>query len=511
MTQDHKTANGISRRAALKLGAAGAGALAAFGAIPVRAKDAPIRVLLAPEPKIVPGQLRAGGSANVASCIYDWLFRLEGEDQKFTPSLAERAEHDGEFKTWTIALRPGVFFHNGTELSADDLIFTMNRHSDAAIGSPLKAVFTQIRTMEKVDKLTVRFALGQPDPDFLLKFLDKNAAILVHDYDYAGQGDAKPCGTGPFMVEEYVPSQYMRLKKNPRYFVAGLPKSDALEILFVSDPQTQMLSLEAGQGDIVRTLPFDLVAKYQKQAAISVQRLACGYFTPITMRCDQKPFDDVRVRRAMKLVVDRKQMLDNAAMGYGELANDDYVWPGFPYHAKLPVKPQDIAQAKRLLAEAGYPNGIDVEIVCESNRPPVRDVVLLYQQMAQAAGIRVKVKAVSSDIFYAQYFMKATVVCESWGHREALDLLAVSVRTGATWNEGHYSNPELDRLIEEATAEGGLEKRRALFGRIQTILSEDGPAVIPFFHNVFAASRADVKGFLLTQNWINDYRFVTRG
>lgn len=499
----------ITRRSMLKFSALGL----VTAVLPIYANaqnSKPITLLLAPDANIVPGQLRGGGSTNVASCVYDWLFRLEGKDQKFTYSLAEKSHHSDDFKTWDITLRKGVKFSNGTAATAKDLMFTMDRHRDDKLGSPLKDIFRHITNMTETDSHTVTFTLSRSDPDFLLKFLDKNAALLVHDYDYAASGNSAPCGTGPFTVEEYVPSQYMRLRKNPNYFIAGLPKTDTLEIRFVVDQQTQLLSLESGQGDIIRTVPFDQLRRYEAHNDVALTRLPCGYFTPISMRVDRKPFDDPRVRLAMKLVVNRQQMLDNAAYGYGEIADDDYIWSGFPYYKKRPAKEQDIEGAKRLLAEAGYPNGLDVEIVCEANRPPVMDVVLLYQQMARAANIRVNIQAVSTDIYYAKHFMKATVVCASWGHREALDLLSVSVQTDAVWNESRYSNPEMDKLIVEASAEGNIEKRQELMGRIQEILSKDGAAIIPFFHNVFAATRQDVVGFQLTENWINDYRHVTR-
>ena len=479
---------------------------------PALAQDAAgtLRVLLAPEARLVPGQLRAGGSANVASMIYDWLFRLEGNEQTFVHSLAESSSHSDDYKSWTIVVRKGVSFHHGTELTAKDVVFSIERHGRKEIGSPLANIFAHIESVTAADDHTVEVALSRPDPDFLLKFLDKNAAIIAHDYDYDNLGDSNPSGTGAFKVDEYVPSQYMRLSKNPDYFVEGLPKSDRIEIRFVSDVQTQMLSLEAGQADIVRSLPFDFFERYKDREDLTIHQVKSAYLTPITMRCDQPPFDDVRVRKAMKLVVDRQKMLEQAAFGLGVVANDDYVWSGFPWHSPQETKQRNVEEARRLLAEAGHPNGISVEIVCESNRPPVLETVLMYQQMAKEAGIDVKVNAVTTDIYYARYFMNAPVTCESWGHRDALDLLAVSVKTGAAWNAGRYSNARVDELLDLTSAEGDLEKRRALAGELQQILSEEGPAIVPFFHDSLAVSRAAVDGFVLTENWINDYRYAVR-
>lgn len=150
-----------------------------------------------------------------------------------------------------------------------------------------------------------------------------------------------------------------------------------------------------------------------------------------------------------------------------------------------------------------------MEIYCQSNRPPGMDVVLTYQEMAKPAGINVQIRGVTTDIFFAKYFTKVPCASTVWGHREnPLDLLAVGVKTGAAFNEGHYSNPDLDKMIDEAISEVDPVKRKGIFKRIQILLSEEGPAVLPFFFNVFAATRKGVEGFQMTRNWINDFRAV---
>lgn len=467
-----------------------------------------VRVLLTPDPKITPGTMTSGGAVNVASCIYDWLFRQEGQEQKFTNSLAESTQHSPDMTQWTFKLREKVKFHHGTEFTADDVIFTIKRLLDESVGSPLRMVFSHVNKIEKLGRYLVRFHLKSPDPDFLLKFLDKNAAILAQDYDYSKFGNTKPSGTGAFKVVQYTPGQRMVLERNPDYFVPGLPKSENLEIVFIQEVQTQVMTLASGQGDTIRALPFDFLMRYQNHPNLEIHRLSSAYFAPITVRCDEPPFNDNRVRQAMKLVVDRKRMLETVCLGYGEVANDDYVWSKNNWHNNIGLKDRDIDKAKELLAQAGYPKGIDLEIFCESNRPPCMDVVLTYQEMAKPAGINVQVRGVTSDIYYAKYFMKAPAVCDSWGHREPLDLLAVMVKTGAPWNHGRYSNPNLDKMIDEAMSEVDPIKRKEIFKRIQLLLSEEGPSIIPFFHNVFAATRKGVKGFQLTLNWINDYRAI---
>lgn len=478
------------------------------GKLSFAAKKTP-KVLMTPDPRITPYQLQSGGAINVASTIYDWLFRLEGAEQKFTCSLAEFTENSPDMTQWTIKLREKVKFHHGTEFTADDLIFTVKVHRDKSTGSPLLTLFRHIEKVEKIDRYTVRFHLNRPDPDFLLIFLDKKAAMLAHDYDYKQFGNTKPSGTGAFKVVSYTPGQRMLLERNPNYFVQGLPKSDNLEIVFMADVQTQLMVLEAGQADIIRVLPFPQVPRYQQLGQVTLHRLPVSYHCPVAMRCDQPPFNDNRVRTAMKLVVDRKKMLDTVALGYGELANDDYVWSKNEWHNDIGIKERDIDKAKELLAQAGYSKGLDVEIFCQSNRPPGMDMVLTFQEMAKPAGINVQIRGVTTDIYYAKHFCKSTAEVTVWGHREnPLNLLNVNTRTGARINEGHYSNPEVDRLLDEAGSETDRVKRKESFKKLQILLSEDGPIVLPFFFNVFAATHKRLKGFQLTRNFINDFRAV---
>jgi peptide/nickel transport system substrate-binding protein len=468
-----------------------------------------LRVVAIPHPKITPGQMTSGPAANVVGCIYDYLFRLEGKEQKFTYSLAESTEHSSDMTQWTFKLREKVKFHHGTEFTADDVIFTVNRYFDKTVASPMRAMFEHIDKIEKKDRYLVRFLLKRPDPDFLLKFLEYNTAMLAHDYDYNQFGNTKPSGTGAYKVVNMTPGQRVYMERNPDYFIRGFPKVDNLEFILIQEPQTQLMTVEAGQADIMTWVPFDFLSRSRQNPELTLQGLPTSFHAPISMRCDQPPFNDNRVRQAMKLVVDRKMMVQTTVAGYGEVANDDFIWPKSILYNDIGIKERNIDNAKELLSKAGYPKGLDVEIHCESNKPPVMDVVLTFQQMAKPAGINVQIVGVTTDIYYAKYWLKAPVTCTSWGHREnPLDLLIQTVKTGVPWNEGHYSNPDLDKMLADALVEVDLKKRKEIVKKIQLLLSEEGPSVVPFFYNLFAVTRKRVAGFQQTRNFVNDYRFV---
>ncbi len=467
------------------------------------------RLGIVPAMPILPGQINSGDGSNVASLIYDWLFRLEGADQVLTPSLAESAEPRNGAQEWTIKLRQGVKFHHGTEFSADDVVYTVNRWLDPSVGSGLKNLFNHVDKVEAAGKYAVRFVMSRKDPDFLLKFLDYSAAMLAHDFDNEKMGNTKPSGTGPFRVVEHTPNQKMILEKNGDYFIPGLPKVDRFEVHFIKEVQSQLMALEAGNIDLVRWVSFDQLLQYDRHPKINLITVPLANLAPISFDCTQKPFDDPRVMKAARLVVDREKIMETVAYGYGYTCNDDYLWPGSKWRTETPNRKQNIAEAKKLLAEAGYKDGFSIDIHCSNNRPPTLEMVLAYKDMARPAGIDVQVKSLAQDIYMSQSWLKAPAMCTSWGHREnPLDLLNVLLRSDASWNESKYRNPKLDQLLDQVGEEADETRRKAGFQQIQTLLADEGPGVLPFFYNGFGATNKRVKGFLMTRNFISDYRYV---
>jgi len=478
--------------------------MAASGAV-----EPPVKMTIIPPGRLTPGFMSGGAEAIFASCVYDWLFRIV--DGEVVPSLVKDYSVSDDGKTWTMQLRDGVKFHDGTELTAEDVMFTVNRWLNPELGNALHGVFKDlIEEVETVDEYTVRFLLTRADPSFNLKMLDYNAAILSSEYDYASKGETHPMGSGAFKVSTYVPLERAELVANEDYWIEGVPYIDELVIEFIPELETQVSMIEAGETDIITDISIDQYRRLAQNPNVNPLYITLGHHVTLTMRADKPPFDDPRVREAFKLVVDRQQMLDAVMYGVGELGNDTPFYPDHPYYDDLGgIRQQDIARAKGLLAEAGYPDGLDVTIYCGSNIPPVLDVVLTYQQMAKAAGINVQINTTTRDIYLAKYWLPADFKATLWGHREDIcQLLSLRETCTGSWNEGHYCNEELDEFITKASSEVDEEKRQEYFTRVQQILHDDGPEIILFFQPYFGATSNRIEGLQLTRNWINDYRFI---
>ena len=215
------------------------------------------------------------------------------------------------------------------------------------------------------------------------------------------------------------------------------------------------------------------------------------------MKTTQKPFDDPRVRKAMRLAVDSRSVLDLAYRGQGLAAQHHHVCDIHPEFAKLPYMERDVEAAKKLLAEAGHPNGIDVEIAA---KPDPSWELLAVQAMVEQwkdAGIRVKINVLPSAAFW-DVWDKVPFGFTEWTHRPlGVMVLALAYRSGVPWNESHYSNPEFDSLLTKAEGTADVEKRRAVMAELEKIMQEDGPITQPIWRGLITGFDKRVKGFKL--------------
>jgi peptide/nickel transport system substrate-binding protein len=264
-------------------------------------------------------------------------------------ALAESIELNAAATMATVRLRQGVEFHHGKSLTADDLIFTLQRILNPNKPGKAATSFAAVdpRNLKKLDALTVQFNLKTPDSLFAQRWGSASTNIVPTDFD-----PATPVGTGPFKVQSFTPGSRSVLVRNPHYWMSGEPYLDEVEIIDFSDNTSRMAALLSGQVDAIDGVdPSDL--KQIPSGGFVTQITKSGFYQPITMRVDEAPFNDVRVRQAFRLMVDRPQMIAQAYSGYGQIAND-MPFPADPAYPDLTQRVQDIAQAKSLLKAAGH-------------------------------------------------------------------------------------------------------------------------------------------------------------
>ncbi len=265
------------------------------------------------------------------------------------PAIAESIEGSSDATTWTIKIRPGVTFHNGKTVTAEDAWFSIQRVADPKAPLSAGGQLSQIidfQSTKVVDETTLELALNTPYAILDSLLAEYTLGIIPTDFDIAN-----PVGTGAFMFESFEPGKTSTFKKYADYWGTAA-FVDELVIQDFSDDSAKVNALQAGQIQTVDNLPYNLIDTI-KGAGGGVLVSETGAWVPFTMRVDVAPFDDVRVRQAMRLIVDRQQMIDQTLSGYGSLGNDMYAPLDVAYASDLPQREQDIDQAKSLLAEAG--------------------------------------------------------------------------------------------------------------------------------------------------------------
>lgn len=410
----------------------------------------------------------------VTDLLYDRLTR-QNEDGSAGPDLALSWSPNDTATEWTVNLRPGVKFHDGSDFDATDVKYSLERINDPALESPVAAVLGIISSVEVIDPLTVVIKLSSPHAGIPLLLYDYRIRMIPD-----GSGDTigtTGIGTGPFMLASYDPEGKTELVANPTYW-DGAPKLDRITFVAIPDSEARSQAMLAGQIDM-NSLSRDQVALYADNPDFTVQQYPTGGWFGVVFLADEAPFDDPRVRKAVRIAANRQQMLDLlVGEGNAQLTCDSPVMASDPFRAHMDC-PQDIEGAKALLAEAGHPDGIDVDIYTADLEPGMVQFLEVYQQQVAPAGIRVNIKLSPSDGYWDDVWFKKNCIT-SWGERPADQFLNEAYRTGADWNESHFADSTYDKTLDEARTTLDAAKARDLYVKAQDILFEKGSTFIPY-------------------------------
>jgi peptide/nickel transport system substrate-binding protein len=401
------------------------------------------------------------------------------------------AEH-GKADSWVVKIRPGIEFHNGKTVTADDVIFSLQRILDpknpktgaASIG------YIDAKGIKKLDKSTVRIPLKFANAVFLDDLGQYFNAIVPVGYD-----PKNPVGTGAFMYESFSPGQQSVFKKFPNYWQSGRPYVDQLTIIDFTDDTARVNALLGGQVDAIDNLPTGQIAQVQGNTALKVLISHTGQWQPFTMRVDQAPFSDVRVRQAMRLIVNRPQMVEQVLSGQGRIANDMYSPFDPAYDSSLPQRAQDLEQAKSLLKSAGHA-GLTVQLTTAPVFQGVVQAAEVFAQQASGAGVNVKLQKLDTGTFYGPNYLKWTFAQDFWATREYLPQVAQGSLPNSPYNECHWANPAFIKLIGQARATLDETKRNQILQEAEKLEYDSGGYIIPYFSNQIDAYSAKVGGFV---------------
>lgn len=399
-----------------------------------------------------------------------------GLDGRPQPDLAIAWEANKDGTIWTLKLRPGVIFHDGSSFDAGDVVYSLNRVLDPDNDSPARSVIKMIDKVEALNALTIRLILKSTFADLPLQLMDKRLRMIPEGS--GGTIAQTGIGTGPFKVEKFDADGITILTANMDYY-KGPPGVARMEIIGISDSQARLQAFLGGQLDMERGIKPLLRDVLRRNDRYSVQDIPTGNWIGIAFRTDIPPYDDVRVRKAIRLAVDREDLLKLALGGGGIISCDTPVAPNDQYRANMTC-PQDFPRAKALLADAGFADGLDINLYISTYDESWPAMAVAFQEQVAAAGIRVHVEKVSSDGYWTEVWMKKPAVATRWGERPADQALNEAFHSTAKWNETYFKDPVFDRMLERARLELDFKERRNYYIHAQEYLFENSGTLIPY-------------------------------
>ena len=434
---------------------------------------------------------------------------LSDQSLNLHPVLATSWTPNTAADVWTFKIRQGVKFSNGHPLTADDVVYTYKLQTDPKSSSNALSAFGGVLLpagVVKVDDSTVAFHLEAPNGNFpyLTSSDNYNMIILPSGYDPA-KWESTFIGTGPFILKSYTAKVGASFTANPSYW-GTKPLPAATQFTFYDTQTPGILALTAGSIDVLGQ--FAVSGGEQLLAGgYNIIKLKSSAHRELSMRTDQGPFTDPRVRQAIAMTLDRTAIVQALFKGYADLGNDSPFAPVFPStDTSVPQRAVNMAQAKSLLAAAGHGAGFTTQLITED----FLEIPQLAQIVAQAAaplGVKINLKVESSSAYYGKAtfgnsdWLDAPMSLVDYGHRSVpnvfltapLETTNAKSGTGA-WNAAHFANAQYDKLAAQYIAAIDLTSQKSVAGQIEKLLLEQTPIIFPYFYNYLTASAKNVSG-----------------
>ena len=456
--------------------------------------------------------------SNIVRQVCDYLTRTDANNVTH-PWLLKGWKASDDLKTWTLTLNKGIKWTNGDELVADHVIWNISRWLDEKTGSSILGLFSSFMmvsydtgtkdssgkavmgskiwsdtAIQKVDDYTIQLNGKQPMlavPESLFHY----PALILHPKDNGVFGIGS-IGTGPFTLTEFELGKKAVLKRRADYTGAHPAKLD--QVVFIDngdDPAAGIAALASGQVDGMYEASTTQYATLQKIPGVAIHQVTTAQTAVARMQQDKPEFKDPRVRKAMRLAVDSRKVLQISYLGLGAPGEHHHVAPVHPDYYKLPPMKRNVEEAKKLLADAGVPNGFDVTIFCKKDPDWEAISVQAMVNMWKDIGVNVTMNVLPSAQYWDHWTIE-TFAYTAWTHRPlGVMVLDLAYRTGVPWNESHFDNAKFNSLMDTADATLDVAKRKLVMKQVEELMQEEGPIVQPVWRAVFTGVNKKVKGF----------------
>lgn len=435
-----------------------------------------------------PHKTAAFSTGNIVEHVYTCLLRWDETASKVQPDLATSWENPDP-KTFIFHLRKDVLFHDGQPFTSSDVKFTFERLVDPATASPWKSIFSVIASIDTPDPNTVVFHLKDAFSPLLNYLATVKYSAIVSEADVRKRGDLVNggVGTGPFMFESYQPDSVVRLKRNPHYYESGLPYLDGLDFRIIPDEGSRMAALRSGSVQLTWMSSPDSAAQMRGVPDVTAPDPS-GFWRLLLVQFDQAkpPFSDVRVRRAFSLAVNREQIVKLVWRGKAGMtaslppAQMPYAVPSDDV-ANLPYMKEDLEQAKKLLADAGYPNGFETEFAVSPSNYGDVPVVQIIQQQVGRIGIKISIQQMEWGNLVNAFQTTGSPISMAglvWGPDPDTNI-TIRLDSHSPVNPGKTADPDLDKLLADGRSTYDIDAREKIYRAVQERVADQAFVVTP--------------------------------
>ena len=451
-----------------------------------------------------PGTYVTFSMIQTAHTYRSYLTLIES-DGSLGPDVATEWSATPDAAEWTFKINPNATFHSGPKVTANDVIASMNHHRGEDSTSAAKALLADV--VELVDNgdnsVTFKLAAGNADLPWLMT--DYHLPIIPANADGTANWQSGD-GSGPYKMVNASFGIGYSLVRHDAWHLDGA-YFDAVEITVLNDPNAMQAALVTNDIDCATQLDLKTLALLERHPDIEIDDVPSAAGITMPMLCDTAPFDNVDVRNALKLSVDRNELVEKIAYGKATVGNDFHHSSAMPYWPDdIPQREYDPEQAKALLKKAGA-EGLTVDLsVADSVFSGAVDMCVLYAEHAKAAGITVNVVREPNDGYYSDVWLKKPWCAVQWGARPTPDVMySLAYKDDAAWNESRWQNERFNVLLRQAKSELDDTKRAEMYREMAMLAHDDGGTVIPFFPNfVYARNKKVQHGPDLAASWQMD-------
>lgn len=458
-----------------------------------------------PKDSLDPATFKRQSVIFAGRCWGETLVEFDPLGRGPVPVLAESWTSTPDAKIWTFKIRPDVMFHNGAPLTAADAAATLERHLDKKTKSGALTGLAGIAGI-KAENQTLVVEQREGNADLPLILADHHLIVQP------GGGIENPeaaIGTGPYRLAEHQPGEFYKLERVGDHWRDGVGHFEAVEIRVINDDTARIVALQDNQVQIINQVNPKLVALLERAPGVSIERTVGRGHSAFLMHCDKKPFDNPELRLAMKLAVNRKDLIDKLLRGYGQLGND------FPVNQAYPLFPEDIEQREHDPEKANFHfkrSGHEGPLLLHTSEaafPGAVEAAKLYRDHCAEAGIALDVYAAPPETYWSEVWNKKPFCAVYWNGRPVQDqMYATAYLSTSDWNDTKWRRKEFDQLLMKARTELNNDARRDMYRKMALMVRDDGGLILPMFHDFIDARSSRLMGYRTDVNGASANGFI---